>query len=210
MHKIRKRSLKNNKIKDMLDISIYELKIKSGGHTQMKSTSIFRREALLFYGKKILYLLEQLKEITFSEIIWCFVAGILSRGSLFGAIKPFGIAFYSSYIKSFIMKTLMTTSIFVSNVVGGDYLSALKQTAVIFLFELLNKIFSSDEKSTEIYKKTALIGSASAITGVFVFVLSGKTMEAVLIVIMEVILISVLTPIFSSIKALRTRSIPTL
>ena len=164
----------------------------------MKSTSIFRREAL-FSSKKFLYLWEQLKKITFSEVIWCIVAGILSRGSLFGIIKPFGIAFYSSYIKSFIMKTLMTTSIFVSNVVGGDYLSALKQTAVIFLFELLNKIFSSDEQSTEIYKKTALIGSASAITGVFVFVLSGKTMEAVLIVIMEVILISVLTPIFSSI-----------
>lgn len=163
----------------------------------MKFTSVFSRESL-FSGKKIIYWWDQLKKITLAEFIWCIVTGILSQGKLFGVLKPFGIAFYASYVKSFMMKAIMLVCIFAGNIAGGDFLGALKQTAVIFLFELFNKLFSLDENRAGVYKRAVAIGSASAITGIFVFLLSGQTLEAILIAIMEVILIGVLTPVFSS------------
>lgn len=173
----------------------------------MKITSVFHRESL-FSGKKIIYWLEQLRKITFAELIWCIVAGVLSQGKLFGVLKPFGLAFYASYAKKFTVKTLMTVCIFAGNAAGGDFFGALKQTAVIFLFELLNKLFFHDENSAGIYKKAFAIGAASAMTGFFVFLISGKTMEALLIAIMEVILTGVLTPVFSSpLAELRTNSV---
>lgn len=162
----------------------------------MKSTSLSSQEAL-FFGKELLYFWEELKKITLTEAMWCLVAGILSQGSIFGILKPFGIAFYASYLKSFAVKVLLVVSIFIGSIICGDFLSGLKQMAVILLFELLMKIFFSEGKPQSFYRKAVLIGSATAITGIFVFLLSGQTMKSVLIVIMEVILVGFLTPIFS-------------
>ena len=134
----------------------------------MKITSVFGRESL-FSGKKMIYCWEQLRKITFSEVMWCIAAGVMSQGKLFGVLKPFGLAFYASFPKSNAAKTVMLIFIFAGNIAGGDFSGALKQTAVILLFELLNKLLFADD-SANIFKRAAAIGSASAITGIFVFV----------------------------------------
>lgn len=162
----------------------------------MKITSIFGLETLVS-KKKIACFWEHLRNVSLSEIILCFIVGTLSQGKLFGVIRPFGIAFYAGYIKSYPVKLLMTASIFIGSLVAGDFLIALKQLAVILLFEWINKIFSRDEKPFDFFKRAVFIGSASAITGIFVFLMSGKTMEAILIMFMEAVLIGVLTPVFA-------------
>lgn len=118
----------------------------------MRSISVFKQEALIS-GKKLKDLWEQIKKITIPELIWCVITGIMSHGKLFGALSPFGPVIYAAYSKPTVIKVLMTISIFTGCIAGGDFLIALKQTAVIFLFEWLSRIFLRNEKYTGHIKK---------------------------------------------------------
>ncbi len=140
---------------------------------------------------------EKLKTLTLPELLWSLFAGFLSRGVVFGITQPFGLALYAAYCRSVAVKFLMAVFIFTGCVTRGDMLTALKQIAVIFLFEWLKKIIPHTEQESNHIVNALFMGSAAAITGIFVFIISGQTLEFLLVIVIEVILVSTAASIFS-------------
>ena len=160
----------------------------------MKSTSLSSEETSVLFRKLLLFR-DQVKQIQLSEILSCLFAGIITHGTLFGVVRPFGAAYYSVYSKGIVQKTLMTLCIFTGSILRGDLLAALKQIAVIFLYEWFKKLLLPNGKDISPLKNSIFIGSASVITGVFVFLIEGQTLELLLVLLMEAILVSVLSSI---------------
>ncbi len=144
---------------------------------------------------KLMQWIEQLKLLSRTDILFCFLAGFLSRAELFGILKPFGLSFYAACSRNHTVKVIMIAAIFTANLLSGDLLSALKQTATIFLFEWLRKILTRDQSS---YMQKALyMGCATAVTSILVYVMNGQMMAELLALIMEVILVGTLAYVFS-------------
>jgi stage II sporulation protein E len=163
----------------------------------MKGTSVYTPKVTMS-DKKTSPLRERLKSLTLSQIIMSAFSGIISQGTLVGVIKPFGPAFYAAYSGSITVKILMVLFIFLWNILRGDVLSALKQIAIILLYEWLKKIFVHDEKKMSPLKNMLFVGIATAITGIFVFLINHQILESILIISMEVVISCILVIVFSA------------
>ncbi|HZK26228.1 MAG TPA: SpoIIE family protein phosphatase [Thermoclostridium sp.] len=162
----------------------------------MKGTSVYTPKVTMT-DKKSSPLYARLKSLTLSQILMSAFSGIISQGTLVGVIKPFGPAFYAAYSGSTTVKMLMVFFIFLWNTIRGDVLSALKQTAIILLYEWLKKIFLHDENKIVPFKNALFLVIATGITGIFVFIINQQILESILIISMEVILSCILVIVFS-------------
>lgn len=163
----------------------------------MKGTSAYSR-GITVAGRKVFPLLNKLKALTSSEILMSFFCGIISQGTVLGILKPFGPSFYAAFSGSAPVKVLMTLFIFLWNVIRGDLITALKQTAIILLYEWIKKIFIRDENDISYLKNSMLVSTATAITGVFIFIINEQILESFLIISMEVVITCVLTVVFAT------------
>jgi stage II sporulation protein E len=162
----------------------------------MKSTSISNR-SMLFFMRKIIPSTNPFKTLATADFLSCLFAGTLSQGMLFGSLKPFGFAFYAAYPSNLFMKVLMLIAIIAGNLFSGDVLSALRQTAVILLYEWIKKLIQRKEQEKELLQNAMLASAATAGTGLLIFVVSGQYVESLLLLVMEVVLVCVATALFS-------------
>jgi len=163
----------------------------------MKGTSVYSR-SISVAGRKAFASLNRLKLASTSDILMSVFCGIISQGTLLGILKPFGPSFYAAYSGGTTAKVLMTGLIFLWNVIRGDLFSALKQTAVILLYEWIRKIFIRNETETSYLKNSLLVSVATVITGIFIFIVNKQILESLLIVTMEVVLSCILTVVFAT------------
>ncbi|HAA25041.1 MAG TPA: stage II sporulation protein E [Ruminiclostridium sp.] len=148
-------------------------------------------------GSKKVHFAEQLKALTIFDILSCIFCGVLSRGTFFGTVSPFGLALYAAYSGNGFAKAIMTISIISFNLFGGDFLKALKQTATIFLFEWLIILFKKNSKEAGHIGKAFFMAVSSAITGILVFLINGQLMLEFVFILINVMLIAAASPIIS-------------
>jgi len=163
----------------------------------MKGTTVYSR-GISVTGRKAFALWSRLKTLTSKEFTMSVFCGIISQGTLLGILRPFGPSFYAAFSGNTTVKVLMTGLIFIWNLIRGDLYTALKQTAVIFLYEWIKKIFIRNEDRVSYLKNSLLISIATAITGIFIFIINGQVLESLLIGSIEVVLACVLTVVFSA------------
>ena len=161
----------------------------------MKSTSLPNRGMALLL-RKLVPSGEQIKTLAAADFLSCLFAGVLSQGTLFGMLKPFGLAFYAAFPGTMVIRVLMFAAIIVSSLIGNDPLAAMKQAAVILLYEWSKKLFFRN-KEIDLIKNAFIAGAATAIIGFFVFALNGQIAQAFMVVLMEVALICMVTALFS-------------
>lgn len=161
----------------------------------MKSTSLSSRDMTVF-GRKFTSIREQFSKFTFSELIWCLIAGIMSQGTMFGTFKPFGAAFYAAYARSLPVKVLMAVSLFAGSVIRGDILNALKLTAVILIYEWLKKLFIKADNENHI-RNSLFLSGAVFITGIFIFLMGRQSFDSLLVLTMEVVVAGMAASLFS-------------
>lgn len=161
----------------------------------MKTTSLPNRGIALLL-RKLVPSGEQLKSLAAADFLSCLFAGVLSQGTLFGMLKPFGLAFYAAFPGTMIIRVLMFTAIIAGSLIGDDPLAALKQAAVILLYEWSKKLFFRN-KETDLIINAFIAGAATAVIGLFTYALNGQIVQAFMIVLMEVALICVVTALFS-------------
>lgn len=162
----------------------------------MKSTSLSNQGLALFL-RKLIPTAEQFKTIAATDFLSCLFAGVLSQGTIFGLMKPFGLAFYAAFPGNVFLKAMMLIAIVTGSLISGDPMAALKQAAMIFLFEWLKKLVYKDKKEPDLIKNACIVGTAAAATGLLVFALNGRNMQSLLILLMEAAVICVVTSLFS-------------
>jgi len=161
----------------------------------MKGTSVYDR-GISVAGRKVIASWSRLKLISARDILMSVFCAIISQGKLLNIVNPFGPSFYAAYSGATTVKVLMAGLIFLWNVIRGDLYTALKQTAVILLYEWIRKIFIRNENEVSYAKNSLLISVATVITGVFIFILNRQILESLLIVTIEVVLSCILTIVF--------------
>ncbi len=162
----------------------------------MKSTSYSNRGLALFL-RKLVPTAGQFKTIAATDFLSCLFAGVLSQGTIFGLLKPFGLAFYAAFPGNVFLKAMMFAAIVAGSLIGGDPMAALKQAAMIFLFEWLKKLVYKNKQEPDLIKNACIVGTAAAATGLLVFVLNGRNIQTLLILLMEVAVICIVTSLFS-------------
>lgn len=162
----------------------------------MKSTSLPNRGMALLL-RKVLTSGEQFKTLTAADLLSCLFAGALSQGTLFGMLKPFGMAFYAAFPGAVPIRALMLAAILAGNLIGGGLQEALKQTTVILFFEWLKKLFFRKGKEPDLITNACIAGAATAVIGLFILFLSGQLAQAFIILLMETALACMVTAMFS-------------
>ena len=162
----------------------------------MKSTSISNRGMALFL-RKLIPSAGQFKTIAATDFLSCLFAGVLSQGTIFGLMKPFGLAFYAAFPGNVFIKAMMLAAILAGCLISGDPAAALKHAATIFLFEWLKKLVYKNNKETDLIKNACIVSAAVAATGLLVFALGSRNVQNLLILLMEVAVISIVTSLFS-------------
>ncbi|MBP7176141.1 MAG: SpoIIE family protein phosphatase [Thermoclostridium sp.] len=162
----------------------------------MKSTSIPNR-GLAFFLRRLVPSALQFKTITATDFLSCFFAGVLSQGTLFGALKPFGVAFYAAFPGNVLLRAMMLASIFAGSLISGEPILALKQTAMIFLYEWLKKLVLKNKQEPDLIRNAVITGAAAAVTGLLIFALSNQSIQSLLLLLMEIALICIVTSLFS-------------
>lgn len=162
----------------------------------MKSTSLPGRGMALFL-RKLIPSAEQFKTIAATDFLSCLFAGVLSQGTIFSLMKPFGLAFYAAFPGNVFIKAMMLAAIIAGSLISGDPMTALKQAAMIFLFEWLKKLVYKNKKETDLIKNACIVGAAAAVTGLLIFALSSQNVQFLLLLLMEVAVICVVTSLFS-------------
>lgn len=162
----------------------------------MKGTSVYSR-GVSVAGRKIIDSWNRLK-LTSGELIMSFFCGIISQGKILGVLKPFGHSFYAAYSGTTTVRILMACLIFLWNVVRGDLYEALRQTAIILLYEWIRKIFVRDEENVSYLKNSIMVSVAAIITGIFIFIINRQVLDSLLITAIETVLVCILTMVFSA------------
>lgn len=161
----------------------------------MKSASLTSNGIALI--RKLVPTWEKLRQLTAADFLFCLFTGVLSQGALFGIIKPFGVAFYAAYPGSVFVRVLMLMAIIAGNLIGGDLLTALRHTVLLLLYEWLKLLLRKDRQDNDVVKIALLNGAAAAVMGLLVLLVDGMLMESIVITVMEVVLVSVVTALFS-------------
>lgn len=162
----------------------------------MKDTSVYAH-GISVAGRRIFTSWKRFKP-TSRDFLMSVFCGVISQGTILGILKPFGPSFYAAFSGSTTVKILMTGFIFLWSVVRGDLFTALKQTAIILLYEWIKKIFMREEDQISYLKNSLLVSIATVITGIFIFIVNRQILELLLIVTIEVVLSCIFTMVFST------------
>ncbi len=162
----------------------------------MKSTSLSNRGLVLFLRKLVPSTL-QFRTITATDFLSCLFAGVLAQGTLFGVLNPFGVAFYAAFPGNALIRAMMLASIFTGSLITADPIGALKQTAMILLFEWLKKLVLKGGQEPDLIRNALITGGSAAITGLLVFVLGSQSIQSLLLLLMETAIICIVTALFS-------------
>lgn len=161
----------------------------------MKSTSVYSH-GIAVAGRKVQETWNRLN-LSFRDLFVSAFCGIISQGALLDTFRPFGLAFYAAFSDKTAVKVLMAGFIFLWNAVRGNLYEALRQTAVILLYEWIGKIFVRNEEKTNCFRNSLLISAAAVITGLFIFVINRQILESLLITVIEVVLVCILAIVFT-------------
>ncbi|NLX75888.1 MAG: SpoIIE family protein phosphatase [Clostridiaceae bacterium] len=163
----------------------------------MKGTSVYS-QGVSVKGSGIYTFLSALKDLTLKDFLVSVFCGIISQGTMLNIMKPFGPSFYAAYSGNATVKVLMTGFIFAWNIIRGDLFAALRQTAVIFLYEWIRRVFLRNGERIGYLKNALITSAATAITGIFIFIINNQVLESLLAVSIEVVLSCILTMVFST------------
>lgn len=162
----------------------------------MKSTSVSGRGMALLL-RKLVPSAGQFKTVAATDFLSCLFAGVLAQGTIFGLMKPFGVAFYAAFPGNVFIKAMMLAAILAGCLISGDPAAALKHAAMIFLFEWLKKLVYKNKKETDLVKNACIIGAAAAITGLIIFAFGSRNVQTLLLLLMEVSVLCIVTALFS-------------
>lgn len=161
----------------------------------MKGTSVSSRD-ISVAGRKVFDSWKRLR-LTFSDFLMSLICGIISQGKLLGILRPFGYSFYAACSGNTAVRILAAGMIFLWNIVRGDLFEALRQTAIILLYEWFRKIFVRDGENVSYLKNSLFVSVATVVTGSFIFIINRQVLESLIVTVIEAVLTCILTHVFA-------------